>query len=125
MIEGYSPKVPQDRSRPETADASDISLCREMLVRTIADDIFDDDTDQFLRISQCHLAGCWNQALFRTGHGSLLGLGTVDVKEGDQVWSVGGCKASLIRRRTPGTLECPSYDLIGHAYVHSIMHARL
>lgn len=117
--------VPQDRSRPETADASDIGLCREMLVRTIADDIFDDDTDQFLRTSQYHLAGYWNQALFRTGQGSLLGLGTVDVKEGDQVWSVGGCKASLIRRRTPRTLECPSYDLIRHAYVHSIMYTRL
>lgn len=122
MIEGCSPKGHQGRSRPATADASDISLCREMLVRTIADDVFNDDTDQFLRIRQCHLAGCWNRALFRTGHGSLLGLGPVDVKEGDQVWLVGGCKAPLILRRRPGVLERPSYSLIGHAYVHSIMN---
>jgi hypothetical protein len=122
MIEGCSPKVPQGRNRLAAADASDISLCREMLVRTIADDIFHDDTGQFLRIRQFHLAGCWNRALFRTGHGSLLGLGPVGVEEGDQVWLVGGCKAPLILRRTPGVLDYPSYGLIGHAYVHSIMY---
>jgi hypothetical protein len=113
MIEGCSPRSPQGFIQPATE--SDISLCREMLIRTIADDIFDDDAEQFLRIRQCHIAGCWGRALFRTGHGSLLGLGSVDVKQGDQVWLVGGCKAPLILRRRPG--ECPLYSLIGHAFV--------
>lgn len=118
LIEGCKPQEP---GRIAAADASDVNLCRQMLARMLADDSFDDDSEEFILIRQNHLAGLWNRKLFRTAERRLLGLGTADLVPGDHVYVLGGGRAPFILRQIPGDSEVPFYMLIGHAYIDSLM----
>lgn len=87
MIEGC---CPHGSSGFSAANASDIELSREMLIRLVAEEEFTDDTGEFMSIRQNHLTGLWERALFRTGNDTnrRLGLGPIGLQEGDELWVV-------------------------------------
>ena len=87
MIEGC---CPHGSSGFPAANACDLNLCREMLIRLVAEEEFIDDTGEFMSIRQNHLTGLWERALFRTSNdtGQRLGLGPAGLQEGDELWVV-------------------------------------
>jgi len=56
--------------------------------------------------------------LFRTDTG-LLGLGPIDMEVGDGVWILAGGGTPFVLR---GASRDATYQLLGEAYVHGIMH---
>jgi len=117
MIEGCSPA---GSSGFPAADASDISLCKTMLVRIMNDGDFRDAADEFLSIRQAHIGAISERALFRTTNG-MLGLGPVVLME-HEIWILGGGRSPYILRHANCDVDCTSYVLIGHAYVNGIMN---
>jgi hypothetical protein len=64
--------------------------------------------------------GLRHMRLFRT-EGSYVGKGPQSIQTGDEIWVFPGAQVPFILRKVGGDPD-RRYRLIGHAYVHGIMH---
>ena len=67
-----------------------------------------------------HASGVtWSQQLFLMDTG-YLGMGPKSGALGDEVWIISGCSFPMVLRRLNGHKN--SYNLLGRAYIHGVMH---
>ena len=104
------------------ARAEDIEACREFLAHLIQDPCHDEDATSFGLVHRSHITAVLDRRLFQTRAGRL-GVGHMSLRGDDEIWILAGGKAPFVLR--PKTLEGRRerfYELIGHAYVHGVMH---
>ena len=105
------------------ATAVELADWKNLLTRFLQD-AFVDNKAIPPRLMACHVTAVLNRRLFRTCAGRL-GVGPEALTPGDSIFIFGGGNAPFVlRRSTSGNSDEQEHVLIGHVYVHGIMHGQ-